>query len=263
MNWLRMYTILIAASIRSRMQYRFNFWFSTLISALVNAVEFLMLAVVLLRFEHIQGWTLIECGYLYGILTLSRAIYRSLASDVHYLERYLLSGDLDKLLLRPVPILLALMTQNFNLRFGELLQGSAILAICMSTMMREGQIGWTAVAPTLMAVGAGAVLLFAIGLLSVTTGFWLTRTSVLQNFTEDAAKTAAQYPMSIYPGWLQGVLTGIIPVAFVNYLPSLYILKGEHSPLILLASWAVALTLTGLGLLFWRVGISRYQSTGS
>lgn len=263
MSWLRMYRILVLASIRSRMQYRFNFWFSTIMSALVNVVEFLMLAVVLLRFEHIQGWTIVECGYLYALLTLSRAIYRSIASDVHHLERYLLSGDLDKLLLRPVPILLALMTQNFNLRFGELLQGGAILVLCMAELMRQGQIGWTAIAPTLLAIGGGAGLLYAIGLISATTGFWLTRTSVLQNFTEDAAKTAAQYPMSIYPGWLRGILTGVIPIAFANYLPALYILKGETGPLVLVGSWAVALALTGLGLLFWRAGISRYHSTGS
>ncbi len=40
MNTLRMYVLLIRASIRSRMQYKFNFWLSTLLAAVVNATDF-------------------------------------------------------------------------------------------------------------------------------------------------------------------------------------------------------------------------------
>lgn len=128
MTWIRMYALLVRASIRSRMQYKFNFWFSTLMAAIISVVEFLMLAVILLKFGHIKGWTLAEAGYLYAVLSLSKAIYRMFASDVHHLEKYLVTGTLDGLLLRPIPILLALMSQNFSIRLGEVVQGTAILA---------------------------------------------------------------------------------------------------------------------------------------
>ncbi|MFC3342833.1 ABC transporter permease [Paenibacillus abyssi] len=263
MKWLRMYRLLIAASIRSRMEYRFNFWFSTLMAVIINVVEFLMLAVILLKFGHIKGWTMEECGYLYAVLTLSKAIYRTAASDVHHLEKYLVGGDLDALLLRPIPILLALMSQNFQLKAGELIQGTAILTICMGVMIRQGQMTWTAIPLTMVVIMSGAVLLFAIGLLTATAGFWILRIEELQNITEDAARTAAQYPMSIYPNWLQWLLIGGIPVAFANYLPSLYIVRQQMDWWIIPLSCAVAFLVLGAALAAWRVGISRYQSTGS
>ncbi|MBG9795450.1 ABC transporter permease [Paenibacillus dendritiformis] len=263
MTWIRMYALLVRASIRSRMQYKFNFWFSTLMAAIISVVEFLMLAVILLRFGHIKGWTLAEAGYLYAVLSLSKAIYRMFASDVHHLEKYLVTGTLDGLLLRPIPILLALMSQNFSIRLGEVVQGTAILSICIGTLMQQGQITWTAVPLTLIVILSGAVLLFAIGLLTASFGFWITRIEELQNITEDAARTAAQYPMSIYPSWLQGLLLSIIPVGFANYVPSLYILRNSYGIWLIGLSVLIAAGLFALALRVWRIGLARYQSTGS
>ncbi|WP_217582176.1 ABC-2 family transporter protein, partial [Lysinibacillus sp. GbtcB16] len=90
---------------------KFNFLFTTVMAACIQISEFLMVALVMMRFGDIKGWSLYEVCYLYGVIMISKAIYRTLASDVHHLEKYLVSGDLDALLIRPVPVLLALMTQ--------------------------------------------------------------------------------------------------------------------------------------------------------
>ncbi|GMK42238.1 ABC transporter permease [Paenibacillus sp. CCS19] len=263
MNGLRMYGLLFRASIRSRMQYRFNFWFSSVMLAVISIVEFLLLAIILLKFGHIKGWSLAEAGWLFSVLSLSRALYRTVANDVHNIESYLVSGELDGLLLRPIPVLTALMSRNVSFRFGEVFQGIGILVVSMSTLMREGQIGWLSIPLTLFVILSGAVLLFSIGLLTATAGFWLTRITELQNITEDAARTAVQYPMSIYPRWLQGILVGIIPVGFANYMPGLFVLRGDTGWWMLPLSAGIACTLFAFALLFWRFGISRYQSTGS
>ncbi|WP_219835552.1 ABC transporter permease [Paenibacillus sp. R14(2021)] len=263
MNELRMYKLLVAASLRSRMQYKFNFWFSTIMAAVINIVEFAMLAAVLLKFGHIKGWSLSEAGYLYAVLTLSKAIYRTVASDVHHLEKYLVSGELDNLLLRPVPILLGLMSQNVSFRIGELIQGGVVLILCMRAMFLNGQLSWTAIPYTLIVIIFGSLLLFAIGLLTASVGFWMTRIEELQTITEDAARTAAQYPLSIYPKWMQGMLLSAIPVAYANYVPSLYILRGHGSVWLIIASAAAACLLFAAGLVLWKRGLTKYQSTGS
>ncbi|MEO3946544.1 ABC-2 family transporter protein [Gorillibacterium sp. CAU 1737] len=263
MNLVRLYVMLIRASIRSRMQYRFNFWLSTLLATLVNVSEFLMVAVVLVRFDGIQGWSLYEVGYLYAVISLSKVIYRSFANDVHNLDRYLVNGELDQLLTRPLPLLLALMSQNFRIMLGETIQGGGILAVCLVMLLQQGQVGWIAIPLTLWIILTGAMILFAIGLTTSTFGFWLTKVEVLQTLTEDAARSAAQYPLTLYPGWLRSIFFTFIPVAFANYVPSLYVLRHEYGPWLLVATTAVALLCLAGVLAFWRVGASRYQSTGS
>lgn len=263
MKMLRVYRLLVVSSLRSRMQYKFNFWFSSIMTAFISAVEFAMLAVILHRFGHIQGWSLAESGYLYAVLHLGRTAYRTFASDVHHLEKYLVSGDLDGLLLRPIPVLLGLMTLNVSIRFGELVQGLAILIWSMHGLIASGQIGLAALPLTVAVIVSGAILMFGIGLATASVGFWITRIEVLQNITEDAARTAAQYPLTIYPKWMRTLLASLIPIAFANYIPALYIIRGEGGWWLLALSAAIALLVLAAGLLLWRIGLTRYQSTGS
>ncbi|NOV00382.1 hypothetical protein GC097_10180 [Paenibacillus sp. LMG 31457] len=260
---VKLFMLLIKASMRSRMQYKFNFLFSTAMASCVHISEFLMVALVMMRFGNIKGWTLYEVCYLYGVIMISKAIYRTLASDVHHLEKYLVSGDLDALLIRPVPVLLALMTQNSRVLFAEIGQGLILLAIAMKALMSTGQIGWSAVPLTVLMIGSGAVILFAIGLATAASGFWLTRIEYLQNMTEDATHTAARYPLSLYPKWLQGALLVLVPVGFVNYIPALYVLRHQGGAWMLLGTIAVSCAALWLAMRFWKTGLSRYQSTGS
>lgn len=262
-SYIRLYLILIRTSVRSRMQYRFNFAFGTVLAALIQLSEFLMVAIVLAKFGAVRGWTMHEVGYLFAVMTLAKTLYRTFASEVHNLERYLVEGELDQLLTKPLPVLLSLMPRGFRLMPGELLQGGAILVWALGEMLRIGQVTWWAVPQTLFAVLTGGVFLFAIGMATATCGFWTTRISMLQNMTEDAAQTAARYPLTLYPGWMSGLLLTAIPVGLVGYLPALYILRGELGAWVfpLLAASSAAAVL--LALRFWRFGISKYQSTGS
>ncbi len=262
-SWLSLYRLLIRTSIRSRMQYKFNFLLASVLAALIQISEFLMVAIVLNKFGAIQGWSIYEVGYLFAVMTLSKTVYRTFADEVHHLEKYLVGGEFDQLLTRPMPVLLALMPQNFRIMLGEVLQGGFILCWSLGGMMRSGQVGWTAVPATLFIIGTGAVILFAIGLATATIGFWTTRIGELQTFTEDAARTAAQYPLSIYPKWMSSMLLIVIPVGFVNYVPSLYILRGELGAWVLAASAGVAIVCLTASLRFWQFGITKYQSTGS
>ncbi|CAM3824796.1 ABC transporter permease [Marinicrinis lubricantis] len=263
MYWARLYKLLIQGSIRSRMQYKFNFILASVLAALIQIADFLMVAIVLNKFGAIKGWTLYEVGYLFAVMTLSKTIYRTFASDVHHLERYLVNGELDQLLIRPVPVMLALMSQNFRIMLGELLQGGFVLGWAISGMMRQGQVDWMVVPLSMFVILTGAVILFSIGLATATVGFWITRITELQNITEDAARTAAQYPLVLYPNWLKSILLFAIPVGFVNYVPSLYILRDQAGAWVLLVVALAAIICLGLSLWFWRYGLTKYQSTGS
>ncbi|NMO95164.1 ABC transporter permease [Paenibacillus lemnae] len=261
--WISLYGLLIRTSIRSRMQYKFNFILASFLAALIQISEFLMVAIVLHKFGAIQGWSMYEIGYLFAVMILSKTLYRTLADEVHHLEKYLVTGDLDQLLTRPMPVLLALMPQNFRIMLGEVLQGGFLLIWSLGGMMAAGQTGWEAIPQSLYIIVTGSIILFSIGLATATLGFWTTRISELQNITEDAAGTAVRYPLTLYPKWMSTLLLTLLPVGFVNYVPSLYILRGELGPWVFAAAAAAAGISLALSLRFWKYGITKYQSAGS
>jgi len=55
----------------------------------------------------------------------------------------------------------------------------------------------------------------------------------------------------------------VIPVGFVNYVPALFIIRGELGAWVLAAVAAVAMICLVASMRFWRFGITKYQSTGS
>lgn len=263
MNTIKLYGLLVRASIRARMQYKFNFIFSSFMILIINVMEFLLIAIILTRFGDIKGWGLLEIGYLYSAIVLSRALYRTLASDVHHIERYLVNGEMDQLLIRPIPVLLALMSQNFNILASDFVQGIVIMSICINGLLATGQITWVSIPLTILVVVCGGLILFTIGLITSTVGFWIIRIRDLQNITEDASRNAAQYPLSLYPKWMQFILLTVLPVGLVNYVPALYIIRGEAGAWVIGLVVLFAAGFLWVGLAFWRIGISRYQSTGN
>jgi ABC-2 type transport system permease protein len=78
---------------------------------------------------------------------------------------------------------------------------------------------------------------------------------------------SAQYPLNIYAAWFRRLLTYVVPLACVAYYPVLAILK-RPDPLgvpdwLLPFMPCAGFVFLALSLGAWRIGITRYTSTGS
>jgi ABC-2 type transport system permease protein len=75
-----------------------------------------------------------------------------------------------------------------------------------------------------------------------------------------------QYPVDIFGKAFRLIVTGLIPVAFMNYYPALFLLDKMNyaSPGWVLSylSPLVALLLVGILSIVWRLGLNRYSSSG-
>ncbi|MCQ6557107.1 ABC transporter permease [Paenibacillus mendelii] len=264
MSWIHLYVKLAAASLRGQMQYKFNFAFSTLMVFGIFGLEFLMVATVIQKFGGIGGWNVYEVGYLFALMMFNRALYRMFASEVNGFEKYLIDGMLDQLLLRPVPVLLVLMTRQFRPMLGELILGSLILTICLKQLDAAGQIDWRlALLKTVPAILSGSVLTFAFGLSTAAVGFWTHRIDDLRRITDDATTNACNYPLTIYPGWMRLILLTVLPMGFTSFVPAMHIIRGEIGLWTMPATMLLALLLLIGALRLWRHGIMHYQSTGT
>ncbi|MCS1352091.1 ABC transporter permease [Mechercharimyces sp. CAU 1602] len=260
---MRLFLTLWGASLRSRMQYKGNFLFSSFSYGMIMLLDFLLLAAILYRFDHILGWTIAEVGLLYSISTISMSLYRLLAPEIHNFDTYLIQGDFDTLLIRPVSPLTLLLTRNLDLsRLGGIVQGIGVLCLSLALMwgVRDLQ-GLLLYLPITLL--SGTAILFSLGLITATLAFWSERTRDFQSFTLYAPSNAASYPMSVYTGWIKWLFFTILPVAYMGYVPVAYLLhKGGSwhglwlSPLIALLSILIALHI-------WHIGIRHYRSTGS
>ena len=79
--------------------------------------------------------------------------------------------------------------------------------------------------------------------------------------------TLASYPLDVFDRWARQFALFILPLAWVSYVPALYLLdRADRSglptwlPALTPVAAVIALAVAGL---VWSVGVRHYQSTGS
>ena len=84
----------------------------------------------------------------------------------------------------------------------------------------------------------------------------------IMNIFTDGARDLTQYPLNIYHEWVRKFFTYILPLAFVNYYPLLYVIGRNENKLYMFTP-LIALLFVIPCYFVWRIGLKRYKSIGS
>lgn len=268
MYLLGLYRRLLAAQIRSQLQYRVAFVFDVLASMFFVFTDFAALVLVFQRFEQIGGWTLPEVALLYGLIELSFGLMDMIFGgfDPALFSQYIRKGTLDQLLLRPANLVVQVFGSDFALRrLGGASVGVGIFVYALSQVSIE----WTLAKLLYLPLVVMGMILFFGGLFMVgaTITIWTVESVETINIFTYGGKTVIGYPMHIYQEWMRRLFTFVIPAIFLNYYPALYFL-GKPDPFGMpyfvhfIAPFVGAL-MFAIALRFWFFGLKHYASTGS
>jgi ABC-2 type transport system permease protein len=176
-------------------------------------------------------------------------------------------GEFDRVLIRPASAFLQVLTSQFTLkRLGRIGQGAIVLGWALLALERA----WSPLQIGYMIVTISGGIFFFAGLFIFGSGisFWTVDSLEVMNMATYGGQFLTQYPLSIYGEFLRAFFTFVIPMAFINYYPALWLL-GKPDPLAgpigLLAFLApfVCVWIFTLGVAMWRRGVKHYASTGS
>ena len=259
------YKRLVGARIRGDLQYRTSFALFTLSQFLICFLDFLAIWIIFGHVTRLGGWNLNEVMFLYGATNVSFNIADVLVSQVELLPTRIRMGTFDTLLIRPLGALFQLVTDDFALRrVGKLAQGVLILAIAIGRL----DIDWSLAKVGVLAVmlASGAVIFASVWVIAAAINFWTVETTGLSNAFTYGGNFLTQYPLDVYSVWMRRMFAYVVPMAFVNYFPSLFVLGKPSelgSPVLRFLSPMVASAMALLASIAWRVAIRHYRSTGS
>ena len=261
---LRLYAHLLRATLRAQRQYPVDFALGLGVGVLLTAAEAVSIVVILWRFHTIGGWGPADIAVLYGVATASYALHRLGAGDLHGLSEYVRTGTFDALLLRPCAPLFTLLARSgrVNQLASLLVPVAALVGGCVN-LSRAGHLPAWALACLAGVLLCAVALQFAIGIATNAAAFWIVRADELSVLTVNAPNTAAAYPLAVYPGWLRGYLTAVVPVGLVTYAPVRFLVGRGGSVGALFVAPAAAAAALGVALWVWRRGQARYAGTGT
>ena len=263
---MRLYARYAGISMRSQMQYRASFVMETIGQFVALGTEFIGILVLFGRFDTLEGWSLSEVAFLYGLVHLGFEFADTFCRGFDSFGITVRLGDFDRLLLRPRSTALQLAGQEIVLRrLGRLVLALGVIIWATAAL----DVDWTAAkaALTVLTVLCGAALFAGLMILHATLAFWTTETLEMTNIVTFGGVETTQFPLSIYRPWFRGIFTFVFPLGAVSYFPALAIL-GRPDPLGSPLWFQYSAPLIGFLFLLiclrvWEFGVRRYMSTGS
>jgi ABC-2 type transport system permease protein len=262
----RLYARLVGARVRGQFQYPTSFALSLAGSFFTTAAELFALFALFNAFDDLKGWRAGEVVFLYGLVSAALGLSEVVAPGFDRVSDLVRGGEFDRVLTRPVsPFLQVLASDLQPRRLGRVAQGALAVALGQA---RLGLV-WTPAKALTFAVSLAATSLvfFTVFVLGATLCFWTIERSEVQNVFTYGGAEIGSYPAHVYGPRLRAVFLFVVPVALTSYVPALFILDKPDPlglpALVRLGAPAAALPFFALGLLAWRSGLRRYQSTGS
>ncbi|GAA2745514.1 MULTISPECIES: ABC transporter permease [Kitasatospora] len=263
---LRSWWLVAGMWTRSIMSYRVSFVLMLLANTAVTFLDFVVLMLMFRHTDRLGGWSLPEIGFLYGTSTGALGVANLLVGSIDGLGDRIRVGTLDTVLIRPAPALAQLCAERFSLRrVGRLAQAAAVLAWSLTALPVHWTPGRVLMVPLLLL--CGSVIFGAIFVGGATLQFWWGEAKELQNSLTYGGATLLHYPPTVFAKELVAATVFGVPLAFVNWLPALYVLDkpdplGLPEAFRFAAPLAAALAATAAGLL-WRAGLRAYRGTGN
>ncbi len=247
-------------------EYRANFfmWFGFTIVYHATAIGALW--VTLHQFPSMNGWDFREMAFLYGLWMLGHGFHNTFFFTVGDVPAMIQEGRFDRFLVRPLDPLFQAMTIPQQVWPDELLLAIGFFAVATAYVGARVDVTFITYVPLVM-VG-GALIDFGIQLAIATAAFWVIRIDSLRWVVMSLEQDFTRYPISIYTRAVRFFLAFVFPFAFMNYFPATFLLHKTDgalslSPSVGLLTPVVGVLWLAVAYAFWRVGLNRYQGTGS
>lgn len=256
---------LYRAAIRAEMQYRVNFVMLLVLGVVYQSSGFAFVWIVLRHFDTIAGWTFPQVALLYSLRLLAHATWVVPFNQVERLEETIREGRFDRFLVRPLNPFLQVVTARAQINvIGDVVAAVALFWVAVSLLdlhLTPLKVGYL-----ILAVVGGGLVEGAVVVAVSSMAFRFVRTWAAVHFADNSFLLFGSYPTNIFGRALSWVLTWLVPVAFVAYIPA-GVLLDKAGSLTVPAPVALAAPVAGMvwfaaAYHFWRWQIRGYQSAG-
>jgi ABC-2 type transport system permease protein len=245
----------------NELQYRVNFWLQLLQSAVALSVGLAGLGLVFTHTTDLAGWSRAELLAVMGVhILMGGLIGAVIQPNMTRLMEDVREGTLDFALTKPEDAQAIVSVREIRLwRLVDVVVGGVVIGVALVELGGRGGAAEALLFAGALALGALMVYSFWLMLTSVT--FWVVRVDEMLNLFE-GLYAAGRWPVGIYPGWLQGLLTFLVPVAFAVTVPA-EALTGRLSLRSLGLAVALAAALLLLARVVWKVGLRQYSGASA
>lgn len=247
--------------VKSEFEYKVSFILNSISQIFVFFTYYYTIIALFNRFDNIMGFTKFEVLLNFSIIHFGYSFVELFARGIDRFDKLIISGDYDRLLLRPENIIMQAMIHKFDIfKLVRVLQAAIIFVITLLNL----NITWTIYKAfiVILCLICSIILFLGLFLIAASYCFFTIEGLEFKNLLTDGGKQLAQYPISIYKKGFMLFFTFIIPYGLITYYPLIYVLgKTDNYLYGLLPLFSIVFL--GVGILIFKLTSRRYQGTGS
>jgi ABC-2 type transport system permease protein len=241
------------------LQYRANFVLQLVSSAIALGTGLIAVSLVYSHTDELGGWSQPELLVVMGVhIMLGGVIGSMIQPNMRLLMEEVEEGTFDLVLTRPADAQLLVSIRNFRIwRLIDVIVGAVVIA---SGASRLGVSAFRT-AGFLLAAFMGMVAMYCVWLVLTTFAFRVVRADAFTDMF-DGLYQAGRWPVSIYPTWLRGALTFVVPLAFAVTVPA-QTLTNRLGPISLVFGLGITALIVAVTRWIWLANLKRYSGASA
>ena len=245
-----------------RLAYKADFIIAFFSSMAATVLGFGFVLVLFTKIPLLQDWTFDEILFLYGFSLIPLGFFNVISWNLYdFSELYIVEGKFDRVLLRPVATLFQVIFEKFRLEsLQEVVTGIYVVAVCIHRLHLA--IGIRDYLWFVLMIICGSAIYISVFLILTAVSFWFEdRVGIVPPVFN--MLNFSRYPLTIYNGFIQFLLSWIIPFGFATFYPTTHFLGKRGFALYFHLVPLVAAGFLALAVLVWNRGVGNYSSTGT
>lgn len=242
-------------------QYRMNFILQIIQSAVRLVTGVVAIQLVFGFTTELGGWSESELYAVLGVHVLLGGVLATFVLPNMFRFMYeVKEGELDFALIRPVDAQLFISTRQIGFwNIVDIVVGVVVLGWAFSALGET----ISAVDLVLFALGlvCGALILYSVWMAFTTSAFWLIDTDDTATIIT-GLYDAGRWPIRIYPIWLQGALTAIVPLGIAITVPA-EALTDRLTVSAMLTLLVVTVASVAASRAYWKWGVKNYSGASA
>ena len=256
---------LLSAFFKVNFQMALAYRADTIVNILLNVMwlgwELLSLNIIFSNTTALGGWGLSELIALLGVFRLVNTMMIALIwPNTERFNQSIRDGSMDYTILQPVNSMFLVTFSRITVwRIWDLVL--AIVLIVVGINMTGDSTTPLQILTFILLAISGTVVIYSLWIVLISLTFWFTKFD--NNVTIlHALLDAGRYPSTVYPAWLQVIVTFIIPIAVATTIP-LQALRGELGSGQILLFILISVISFWVATKVWKLGLKRYSGASS
>ena len=256
---------LLSAFFKVNVQMALAYRADTIVNILLNLMwlgwELLSLNIIFNNTSTIGGWGLGELIALLGVFRLVNTMMIALIwPNTEKFNQSIRDGSMDYTILQPVNSMFLVTFSRITVwRIWDLVLAIVLIVVGINI---SGDVATASNILTFILLAiSGMIVIYSLWIVLIALTFWFTKFD--NNVTIlHALLDAGRYPATVYPAWLQVIVTFIIPIAVATTIP-LQALRGALSLNQVVLYFFIGIISFLVASRVWKIGLKQYSGASS